>query len=320
MRRALVTGATGFVGSHLVEELTRKDYEVTCLVRRSSDLKWLEPLKVSTCVGDCRDPRSLEEAVKGKDFVFHLAGLTKARRDSDLLEANARGTENVVGAVARHNPGLRRFVHVSSLAAVGPCVNGRPATEETEPRPVSVYGRSKLEAEAAVIGLGDRVPVTVVRPPAVYGPRDRDFLVFFRMVRRGVVPYWGRCSYSLIYVDDLVRGIVEAAESPAAAGEVFFLSEGEYTNDAIADVIAEAVGRKPIRLRVPRGAVSVLAGIGQRLGGPGIFNRDKARELAHDRWACDPSTAGVKLGFRAKIRLNEGLKWTANWYRIHPWL
>jgi nucleoside-diphosphate-sugar epimerase len=320
--KALVTGATGFVGSHLVEGLIKKGYEVTCLVRKTSDTKWIEGFDLEVLQGDCLEEGSVRGAVKGADVVFHVAGVTKACSEREFFEVNVRGTENVLSAVAGENPGLRRFVHISSLAAVGPSRNGSPVDEQTPPNPVSSYGRSKLEAERAVLTRKGDIPVTVIRPPAVYGPRDRDLYVFYRMVKKGIFPDWGRCCYSLLYIDDLVKGIMAAAEAPEAEGEVFFLSEGHYTNEHIAGVISEAVGRKPVRLRVPRAMVSVMAVISERLGRgrPGIINRDKARELTYPGWVCDSTKAGRKLGFSPKIKLNEGIKWTANWYRIHQWL
>jgi nucleoside-diphosphate-sugar epimerase len=320
--RALVTGATGFIGSHLVEELLKRGYLVTCLLRKASSQKWIEGLDVSIKYGDCLDRESLLEAVGEADLVFHLAGLTKAPRKEDFFSVNAGGTENLLQALLMKNPGVKRFIHLSSLAAVGPSANGRPVDEETAPRPVSSYGRSKLEAEAVVARYKDKIATTVIRPPAVYGPRDRDMLVLYSMVKRGIFPYWGKCYYSLLYVDDLVKGIIASAESEDAEGETFFLSEDDYSNEHIAEVISEAVGRRPIRLRIPSLMMPVIAGVGGRLsrGHAGIINADKAKELAHDRWTCSSSKASARLGFSPKIKINEGIKWTTNWYRIHQWL
>jgi nucleoside-diphosphate-sugar epimerase len=320
--RALVTGATGFIGSHLVEELLKRGYLVTCLLRKASSLKWIEGLDVSIKYGDCLDGESLLEAVRDVDFVFHLAGLTKAARKEDFFSVNAGGTENLLKALLANNPGVRRFLHLSSLAAVGPSANGRPVDEETSPRPVSSYGKSKLQAEAVVARYKGAIATTVIRPPAVYGPRDRDMLVFCSMLKRGIFPYWGRCYYSLLYVDDLVKGIIASAESEDAKGETFFLSEDDYSNEQIAEIVSEAVGRKPVRLRIPRLMMPVIAGIGCRLfrGQAGIINADKAKELAHNRWTCSSSKAGARLGFSPKIKINEGIRWTTNWYRIHQWL
>lgn len=318
--RALVTGATGFIGSHLVEELLKKGYRVACLARKSSSLRWIEGLDVSVRYGDCLEPESLRDAVADADVIFHLAGLTKAPRAKDFFSVNVEGARNILQA-ASGSPGLRRFVHLSSLAAVGPSTKEAPVNEETEPAPVSDYGKSKLEGERAVLSFGGKVPFTIIRPPAVYGPRDKDFNVLYRMLMKGIFPDWGESQYSLLYVDDLVRGLIQAAESPAAEGNVYFLADGEvHTNADIAGAISEALGKNFLRLRLPRGIVPLVAGLGGRLGKQGGILRDRARELKHPRWTCSAIKAGEAFGFQPKTGLAEGVKWTANWYRIHQWL
>jgi len=320
--RALLTGPTGFIGSHLVEELLNKGYKVTCLVRETSSLKWIEGLDVTLRTGDCRDRESLTEAVRGVDYVFHVAGLTRAPREKDFFEVNAKGTENLLEAVAAKNPSIKRFIYLSSLAAAGPSTNGKPVTEDTVPRPVSSYGKSKLEAEHLVMRHSDKIPVTIIRPPAVYGPRDRDFYLLYRILKKGIFPYWGMCYYSLLYVEDLVRGTISAAESKEAEGGLFFLAdEATYSNLDIARVISEAIGSRPVRLPLPKGLMSVIAGIGKIFGeNSSIINRDKIRELRHSRWVCDPAKARRDLGFSSQIPIDKGFKWTANWYKIHQWL
>lgn len=319
--RALVTGATGFIGSHLCEELTKRGYEVTCLVRETSDLKWLEGIDLKFIKGDCTFVESLFDAVTGFDYIFHLAGLTKARTEEDFFCANAKGTENLITAVAKKNPKVKRLVYLSSLAAAGPSKNGTPLREDTEPRPVSSYGRSKLEGEKAVLRYKDSLPVTILRPCAVYGPRDTDLFIFFKMLKKGILPYWGKCYYSLVYVDDLVQGILLSVENKKAEGEIYFLSDSRfYTNDEIAMEISSALGAKATRLRLPKSIMPFLAYVGERVNKGGIVNRDKMKELSHSHWICDPKKAREELGFISKVGIREGIKWTADWYRIHRWL
>jgi nucleoside-diphosphate-sugar epimerase len=320
--KALLTGPTGFIGSHLAEELLKKGYKVTCLVRKTSSLQWLENLDVTLHLGDCRDRDSLGDAVKGVDYVFHLAGLTKAPKEEDFFEVNVKGTENLLEAVVAGNPSVKRFIYVSSLAAVGPCKEGAPLTEDTEPRPVSSYGRSKLEAEHAVMKRSSSIPATIIRPPAVYGPRDRDFYLLYRMLNKGIFPYWGESYYSLVYIEDLVRGIISAAESKEAEGETFFLADtASYSNIEIARVIADSLGKRPVRLPLPKGFIRAVAGMGKLFGANNcIINVDKVRELGYPRWVCDPAKANRELGFSSQISIDKGLKWTTNWYKIHRWL
>ncbi len=320
--KALVTGASGFIGSHLAEALLCKGYDVRCLVRSRSKIRWLETLCVELKEGDCLRPDTLEEAVKGCDYIFHLAGITKACRENDFFCVNVDGTRNLVEVARRYGDKLKRFVFVSSLAAVGPSPDGRPLTEEDEPHPVSVYGRSKLEAERIVLEASQHMPVTVIRPPAVYGPRDRDFYFFFKLIKRGIFPYWGKARYSLVYIDDLISGIIIAAETERSAGQVYFISDcREYTNEEVAYEISRVLDRPVTKVRIPMSVMPFLASIGERLGrGPTIFNRDKVRELRYRYWVCDCSKAVRELGFRPRVSLKEGLKWTADWYRINRWL
>jgi len=319
--KALVTGATGFIGSHLCEELVRRDYEVTCLIRKTSNLKWIENINLKFVLGDCTDRESLLNAVADFDVVFHLAGLTKSRSTDDFFCINAKGTENLINAVAEKNKKLKRFIYLSSLAAAGPSNNGSPLREDSEPSPVSNYGKSKLEGEKAVLRHKDSIPVTILRPPAVYGPRDEDFFIFFKLIKKGVFPYWGKCYYSLLYVDDLVQGMLLSAENKDAEGEIYFLSNSKsYTGEELAMEIASALNVGITQIKIPRFVMPFLAFVSERINKKGIINRDKIKELRHSHWICDASKAMEKLGFIPKVKIKEGIKWTADWYRIHRWL
>ena len=311
-----MTGATGFIGSHLVEELVSRGYNVTCLVRKGSDLRWIEGLTKNLYYGDCGDEKSLNGLSPDFDYVFHAAGLTKARREEDFFYANVKGTENLLKAVSGKMSGLKRLVFLSSLAAAGPSRNGSLVNEDSEPRPVSRYGESKLKGEQLLSGYRAGIPVTIIRPPAVYGPRDRDFHVLFRMLKKGFYPYWGK--YSLL----CRTGDCHNQGSRVKRGRArhIYLSK-VYTNDDIAVEIANVFRTRPIKVKIPMALMSILIGIGGRLSsGPSLFNRDKLRELSYESWICDPSKAEKELGFVPKVTLKEGIKWTADWYRIHQWL
>lgn len=317
-----MTGATGFIGSHLAEELIKRGYGVTCLVRKTSSLKWIEGRDVTLLYGDCEDEGSLDRLAADFDYVFHLAGVTKAKRDEDFFCVNVKGTENLLRAVSARVRGLKRFVYLSSLAAAGPSLNASPLNESAEAKPVSIYGKSKLEGEDVASRHKNVMPLTIIRPPAVYGPRDKDFYVLFRMLKKGFYPYWGKCYYSLLYVDDLVRGLILSAESKEAEGGVYFLSDGNvYSNEDIVDEIARVLNTKIVRMRLPKPLLSVVVGLTERLGKrSSIINRDKLRELNYLYWVCDSSKAGRDFKFIPKVTIKEGIKWTADWYRIHQWL
>ncbi|MBM4135834.1 MAG: NAD(P)-dependent oxidoreductase [Nitrospira sp.] len=321
--KALVTGATGFIGSHLCEELVKRGYEVSCLIRETSDLRWLEGIELKCITADCTNIKLLFDAVVGFDYIFHLAGLTKALSESDFFFINAEGTENLIRAVSEKNPDLKRFLYLSTLAAVGPSKNGSPIREDAEPSPVSSYGKSKLKGERAVLQYKDSIPITILRPPAVYGPRDKDFLPFFKMIKKGIFPDWGKCYYSMLYVDDLIQGIILSAESREAEGEIYFLSDNRfYSNEELAIEISSALNAqlKITRLRIPRCIMPVVAYIGEKIQRQGIINRDKVKELNYTHWICDSQKAREEFGFTPNVGIKEGIKWTADWYRIHRWL
>jgi nucleoside-diphosphate-sugar epimerase len=318
--RALVTGASGFIGGHLAEALVKEGIEVTCLTRGTSNLRYLEGLNLTFLQGDCTDPESLS-GIRNFDYVFHLAGLTKASSDEEAYLVNEKGTENLVSAVARNNPGLKRFVYVSSLAAAGPCCQGKPLIEDCDPQPVSVYGKSKLGGEKAVTVQKGRMPFTIIRPPAVYGPRDKDLLVIFKMVKRGLIPYWGKSYYSFLYVDDLVNGIILSAFREEGDGEIFFMSDGGiYSSDDLIAAISQALQCSPIKLGIPKFVMPLFGTLAEKVPGFSIINPDKIREIRHPYWTCDATKAKEKLGFFPKVKIKEGAKWTADWYRIHSWL
>lgn len=319
--KALITGATGFIGSHLTERLIHSGFEVYCLVRNSSNLRNIEKVDVGKVIGDCTEIESLYKAVKGVDYIFHVAGVTKACKEEDYYNANVKGTENIVNAVLKMNPNIKRFVYLSSLAAVGPSTKGVALTEDSDPNPVSIYGKTKLEGEKIVLRHARTIPVTVIRPPAVYGPRDKDLLVFFRLIKSGVIPYWGKCYYSFLYVKDLVNGIILSALSDRAVGETFFISDGNiYSNDDIINAISLSVMRKPIRLKIPKFVMPAVGYFFEILKGVNIINSDKIREIKYPYWVCDSSKLMRMLGFQPETEVEEGIKETALWYEINKWL
>jgi len=319
--KALVTGAAGFIGSHLTKALVERGFDVTCITRRTSNLRWIEHLDLDYIFCDLADVESYADKIGRFHYIFHVAGRTKAASERDFFWANAECTKKLLQVTAEKNPGINRFVYLSSLAAVGPSRDGTPVREDCMPEPVSFYGKSKLEGERAVLNFRDRLPVTIIRPPAVYGPRDSDLFVMFKMLRKGIYPYWGKCFYSLLYVEDLVKGTIVAAEKKEAEGETFFLSdEMVYTNDDIIAEISSALEVKPMKMRLPRSLMPFIAFLGEKADKKGIINKDKVRELLFSNWTCNACKAKNELGFKARITLREGIKWTADWYKIHRWL
>jgi nucleoside-diphosphate-sugar epimerase len=319
--KALVTGAAGFIGSYLAEALLKRGYEVTCIARSTSNLRWIEHLDLKYISCDLTDIDSCADKMREFDYIFHLAGRTKATTEREFFLANAVCTGKLAKIAAERSPGLRRFIYISSLAAAGPSSDGIPLKEDCEPVPVSFYGKSKLEGERAVLRYREVMPITIIRPPAVYGPRDTDFLVMFRMVKRGIFPFWGKGVYSMLYVEDLVNGIMLSAEKKEAEDKVFFLSdEMVYTNEHIIEEISAALETKPLKIRLPLSLVPFFAFLGEKINKKSIINSDKVRELRFSNWTCAVDKAKSELGFSSKTTLREGVKWTADWYKIHRWL
>jgi nucleoside-diphosphate-sugar epimerase len=323
--KALVTGATGFIGSHLVERLLKKGFEITCLTRNTDRPAWIEGLDVSLFQGDCSDRDLLSGFVHGFDYIFHLSGLTKASRKEEFYSVNTGGTENIINAVLRGNPDVKRFVYISSLSAFGPKISDQMPSEEQDSSPVSVYGASKLDAEKTLLRYNDRVPISILRPSVVYGPRDREFYMLFKFIQKGFLPRWGEGHTSLVYIDDLVDAILLTIDNEEAVGKTYFISDGEtHCNGEIVNEILSVLRRKPLSLRLPKKLLPLIGFFGERMstmmGTTSMINRDKARELMYADWLCDISKAKRELRFLPKVGLSKGIQWTADWYKIHKWI
>lgn len=309
MPTALVTGGTGFVGSHLVDLLIARGWRVSCTVRRTSNLQWLEGKEFTPVEADFRRPLRLPEV----DVVFHVAGTIRGESYKDYRIGNWLVSKHMIEAAR-----CGRFVHVSSIAAAGPGV-----VDETSPcRPVSDYGRSKLEGELEVWKHRDRVPVTVVRPPIVYGERDTGLLDVYRTLAMGVRPsIGGPKRVSIVSVADLVEGMLAAAEHPKGAGETFFLCDSlAYEMGDLMDRILSGMGRRAVRVSVPdrvvRFAAALTEDVGRLVfGRMPMFNRDKATEMTQEAWVCSPEKAARLLGWRSRVPIDRGLGETLAWYR-----
>lgn len=341
MSKALVTGASGFIGYHLVQALAERGDHVTALVRKTSNVERIEPFGVGLAHGDLTDPESLGRAVAGQDVVYHLAGRVKALRLRGLYDANEGGTENVCRACAEQDapPAL---VVVSSLAAAGPKFKDRLRHEGDPPRPRSHYGRSKRAAEAVAERYADRVPITVVRPPIVFGEADPACYHMFRAIWLSnihFVPGIFPKQFSLIHASDLARLLILAAEQgerlppkpdpdadPTGEGYYFGSSGEEPSYYELGRMIGAALGRRRVVLMpCPRVAVWVVAGfndlVARLRGQAAYFSIDKAREATTSYgWACSGEKAARQLGFSVTVPVAERLGQTAKWYRENGWL
>jgi nucleoside-diphosphate-sugar epimerase len=319
----LLTGATGFVGSHAAESFVREGWRVRALVRSPERAASLSALGVELVHGSLEDERALRDACAGVDVVVHLAALTHARSAAEYESANAAGTRRLLNAARA--AGARRFVYLSSLAAVGPAIGGRGVRADDAPAPLTEYGRSKLAGERVCTEVGD-IEVVVLRAPAVYGPRDTDLYHFFRLAQRGVIPVptGPDRPLQMVHVLDLVRALVHAVRARGATGVYHIAESRSYTWQEVGRLVGAAVGRRVRVVRVPASLLAGLAALSETaaalLGRSVIFNRDKARELLAPGWLCETEAAQAALSYEADIPLAEGLRDTAQWYREQGWL
>ncbi len=339
MAKVLVTGASGFIGSHLAETLAARGEEVTCLVRNGSALDRLRPLGVALVYGDVTDRESLPAAVAQQQIVYHLAGYTRALRRAELFRVNEQGVRNVARTCAEQDtPPV--LVTVSSLAAAGPAPDGRLRTETDPPVQVSGYGRSKRAGERAAEEFANQVPITIVRPSIVLGEADRSGLELFRTIARfGVhpVPGLGQSRYSLIHADDLAELLILAARRgtrlqprdangcSSSRGYYFAAGEVHPTYADLGRMVATALGRSRVLiLPTPPRAVWGVAAAAEAFSRirrqPGFLNFDKAREVRAGSWLCSSRAAGEELGFSISAALADRLRRTAQWYREAGWL
>jgi len=324
--RVAVTGASGFIGAHLAAALAARGDRARCLLRPASDRSRLPAGVEPVVAADLGDAAALERLVRGCDAVVHLAGLTRSWTPRELYRVNRAGTAALCAALARVHPAVGQLVLVSSQAAAGPSCRSRPRREEDPPAPVTAYGRSKLAAER-VRHRHPELPITVIRPPAVYGPGDRDIFAYFRLVRAGLRPELvpsGRLS--MMYVGNLVDALLLALERPQHAGQrVFHVADrGVVTMSEVAQWIAAAYGRPTWRVPVPQAALAMaglpLAAAGRLLRRDLLLSRDKLREIAQPAWTLATGRIKAELGYQPRVGTRSGVRHTALWYLDHGWL
>lgn len=326
MAVSLITGSNGFAGSHLAEYLLNLGHRVRCLVRKTSDLANLRGLEVEYCYGDVTSPDSLPSALEGADYVFHLAGATKARNEAGYMLVNAQGTENLARACTDF-PGLKMLIYCSSLAAVGPQSGPELLDESAIPAPLTAYGRSKLAGEERLREVcGDKVPYTIVRPTGIYGPRDRDIFIYFKMISRGwkILLNLPDRKVSLIHAKDLAK-ICWLAASKSPPGETYLATDGNgYTWIELASLIEKALNRRAKKVMIPLSLVTAAAALMELSGGlrgrAVTLNREKIRELKAPGWVCSIDKVREKLGFEPGYSIENGIAETARWYRDNGWL
>ncbi|NIM59527.1 MAG: NAD-dependent epimerase/dehydratase family protein [Candidatus Aminicenantes bacterium] len=317
--KALVTGATGFIGSHLAQSLVEKNWDVTCLIRSKSRTDFLQKLPVRFVEGSANNIGSLEKAVKGQDYVFHLAGRIRPTSRVDYDIANYQLTKNLAQACLRENRTLKRFIYVSSISAAGPSLQNSYSDENQTPSPVSEYGRTKLKGEEAVCEVWNHVPATIIRPPNVYGPRQQETEQLIKLISKRIVPLLKRRkeTTSLIYIKDLIQGIVKAALSPKTKSQVYYLTDGKgYSWRKIILTVKKVVLGESFFFPLPEGLIYIAAWLVDMLKKTGLiksyFGRKLWRAMTQTPWLFSSSKAEKDFGFRARYSLENGIKETVN--------
>jgi len=326
--KVLVTGASGLLGSHVAELLSERGARVRALVRKTSDRRHLETLhNVELFEGSVEQADRLREAVDGVDAIIHAAGIVKARNADEFFVVNVGGTSNLVDAARRHATSLRRFVYVSSLTACGPSADGSPVPAEQE-IPNNAYGRSKLAAEKVVLAARGALHGVILRPGAIYGPRDREIFDLFLTVKRGLLPMvaGGTAKSSWVYVTDCAQACMRALDADVPSGSKYFVDDGgtALTQKQIFEDIEGALGRRAlVRTNLPRAVVmGVARGVetfGRLMNRPVMFTREKADMLVQ-HWVCSSEVTRRELAWEPKVPWAEGVKLAVKWYRENGWL
>lgn len=326
--KVLITGASGFIGFHLIETALEMGLDVVAAVRRNSDVRHLQVHNIQYCYPDFTNFDSLKQELErtGCQYIVHALGTTKAGTQEEYNSINAGYTYNLAKAAESLGPSFKKMVFISSLAALGPLTETSEAiTEQTSPRPVTAYGKSKLLAEEKLATVN--IPYVVLRPTAVYGPREKDIFILFRTIKRGWEPYIGKREQQLsfVYVKDLAVIAINALFNKSASRSVFNVSDGRsYTRYQLADSVKAFLNKKTTRIHLPYPMVKSLAFILEKtyriMNAVPALNREKLNELTAINWNVNIEKARQELGFSPAYGLEEGVQETLTWYKHNNWI
>lgn len=319
-----LTGTTGFIGPHVIRRLSADGHRLSCLVRPGRSYEALPGVRY--CEGSLEDAESLKSLLEGADAVVHLAGLTRAKSEEEFMAVNCSAVWTLIEAGLAASPNFSHIVAMSSMAAAGPAKDERGVCEDDAPAPLTPYGRSKAALEGLLRRYEPRVSWTAIRAPGVYGPGDRDFYEYFKLVKRGFRVVLGKRSVlSLVYAENLADAIALAVERPEARNHAFFIADdGAYDWDDIGSMIEQALGVQARRVRVPFWAVRVASLLSRAIAPlskkPILLTKDKLLEMCQEYWVASTIKARDLLGFSPRVATAEGFRRTAAWYKERGWL
>lgn len=329
MKKILITGASGFIGSFIVEKALELGFDTYAGIRSSSSKQYLKDERIKFVDLNLSDKESLKQEFNNQkfDYIVHAAGLTKAQQKIDFEKVNFIATRNLVDALIESNSIPEKFIFVSSMAAHGPGNDNDtiPVKCSDRAHPDTLYGISKLNAENYINSL-KAFPQITLRPTGVYGPREKDYFVFFKTINDGIEPYIGLKEQYLtfIYVRDFVDVVFKAINSPII-GKTYFVADGKgYTAKEFADITKRILNKKTFKLYVPLVIVKFIAVLLETVNGwfgkVPTLNRDKYNVLKARNWLCDISELENDFNFKAKYYLEDGVKEATDWYKKEKWL
>ncbi len=324
----LVTGGTGFIGSHLVEALLSRGCRVHCIVRETSDLKWLPTEKITLHKTDIANPDLPDDCLNELEHVFHCAGLTSAKTRQEYFEVNANACRSLFELLLPHADRLKSVIHLSSLAAIGPSINPpEPVDDDTPCHPVTHYGRSKLAGEKIALEYCGRLPMVVIRPPVVYGERETNFFTYLQKLKQGWRIQVGKelRHLSIVYVHDLIRAMLTAAESQIQENPVYLVTDGGvYSWEDVSRIASGLLKVNPKTLVLPLSLIRFAAMASEMKGAllnqPAFLDRQRVKDIRQIAWTASSEKFFHEYGFQPEYSLEVGLKKTLDWYREKGWL
>jgi len=323
--KAFITGSTGFVGSHIIDYLSaKKNVEIFALVRDRNNLKWLKGQNINLLEGNLFSIPSLPSDI---DIVFHIAGLTLTSNLANYYTVNQLGTASLFQALDSQSIRPKKILVLSSLAASGPSRNCEPVREDSPPRPITPYGESKLKGEEEALKYKEDFPVVILRATAIFGPRDRDFLAYFKYLKRGILPSVRsqKRYFSLCYIKDLVRAMDLAVQKDIKSGEIINIADPRhYSWDEFGEAAGKAMGITPKKVSVPFFLIQLIGLFGTAMGRltkkPMLLNRDRVKDMRERCWIADVTKAQEMLSFSPQFPLEQAVQETIDWYIQNKWL